>query len=235
MGQVDEIVVYINSPGGDVFQGNTIYNLLKSHKARKRVEVVGVAASIASVIAMAGDEIRIAENGFFFIHDAHATAYQLNAAQMRRTADELDLVSETIAETYARRAKKDALEMRKMMRKEVLLNAKESIEAGLADKTMDPAPIDNVMRHFSTLSDQHKDAVDAMRAQLQVDAAKNSVELDESRQEEPSDAPADQKLADVTADEIKDRRDRMDLAFMVADRRLRESAERVKRFETKNV
>jgi ATP-dependent Clp protease protease subunit len=74
LGKVDVINLHINSPGGSVFDGVAIYNSLKSHPARIEVDVDALAASIASVIAMAGDEIRIAENAMMMIHDPTGVA-----------------------------------------------------------------------------------------------------------------------------------------------------------------
>src|SRR5262245_44342296 len=71
-GALDEIRVRVNSPGGNVFDGNAIYNALKNNPARVVVEIEGVAASAASYIAMAGDEIVADENAYLVIHQAHA-------------------------------------------------------------------------------------------------------------------------------------------------------------------
>src|SRR3990167_5198523 len=69
LGDINKIIVRINSPGGDVFDGNTIYNILKAHKAQVEVRIDGIAASIASVIAMAGDKIIMPENAMMMIHN----------------------------------------------------------------------------------------------------------------------------------------------------------------------
>lgn len=236
IGAVDEITVYINSPGGDVWQGNTIYNLLKGHKAKKVVHIVGLAASIASIIAMAGDEIKIAKNGFFFIHDAAATAFRLNAAKMRRTADELDLVSEEMAATYARRSGQDPVEMRKMMRKEVLLNAAKSVELGLADSFMEPVPVEAVMTHLVALKGDHEEVVKEIETELSAETeqhpdadGKDSNDSSESVVKDPSEDGEAVASAEPSADELKARRDRLGLAFYATERSLREIAEREKR------
>src|SRR5262245_51278548 len=69
LGDIREIMLRVNSPGGDVFDGLAIYNMLKSHKARVNVTIDGIAASIASIIAMAGDHITMPGNTFMFVHD----------------------------------------------------------------------------------------------------------------------------------------------------------------------
>jgi ATP-dependent Clp protease, protease subunit len=102
LGDVDTLNVRINSYGGDVFDGLAIYRNLADHKARVIVHVDGIAASIASVIAMAGDEIRIAEAGEIMIHDAWGVAIG-PAAEMRAMADRLEAVSASIADVYVAR------------------------------------------------------------------------------------------------------------------------------------
>lgn len=132
LGAVKELRVYINSAGGSVFDGVAIFNQLTRHKARKVVQVDGLAASIASVIAMAGDEIAIAANGMMMIHDPWAFALG-TAAEMRKMADSLDKVGETILGTYARRTGGDEAEIKAMMADETWLTAEEALELGFAD------------------------------------------------------------------------------------------------------
>ena len=88
-GELDEIVVRINSPGGEVFDGIAIYNELRAHKARKIVQVDGYAASIATVIAMAADEIVLGTGTAMMIHGPSTFAWG-PADTMRETADKLD-------------------------------------------------------------------------------------------------------------------------------------------------
>lgn len=241
LGAVDEIIVYINSPGGDVFQGNTIYNLLKNHSAKKTVHVVGLAASIASVIAMAGDTIKIAKNGFLFIHDAQAHARGLNAQRMRRIADELDLVSEGIASTYADRSGRDALEMRKLMRAETLMNADKVIELGLADELMDPAPIDAMMPHVDYLFLQNKEAAEQIKKEISASADSDDVDGKSDGKNEKDEKTSEsgiqgarkdseeQSTHEPSVEELQARRSNLDLKFFMAERGLREMVEREKR------
>ena len=95
--------VRINSPGGSVFEGIAIANALRSHPASVTVQVDGIAASIASVIAMAGDRIEMAPNTMLMIHDASGVCLG-NAADMEEMAELLDLISDNIADAYAQRA-----------------------------------------------------------------------------------------------------------------------------------
>lgn len=91
--------IYINSGGGSVFAGIAIYNMLKRHKAHKTVHVDGLAASIASVICMAGDRIVIPSNAFLMIHSPWVRA-QGNAKDLRKMADDLDVMEQGILNIY---------------------------------------------------------------------------------------------------------------------------------------
>lgn len=132
VGPLDTITVRINSPGGSVFDGTAIYNTLKRHQARKIVEIEGVAASAASFIAMAGDEIHMAENAFMMIHQAQGFAMGPES-EMRKMADVLDKMDETIAKIYANRSGRKPDTMMRMMVDETWFTAEEAVDAKLAD------------------------------------------------------------------------------------------------------
>lgn len=104
VGENDALDIYINSPGGSVFAGIAIYNMLARHKGHKRVFVEGYAASIASVIAMAGDEIIVPENAYLMIHKAWGFAIG-NADDLREQADLYERFDTTIANAYMAKAK----------------------------------------------------------------------------------------------------------------------------------
>lgn len=134
----DEIEVQINSPGGDVFDGVAIYNALRAHPARITTRVDGLAASIASVIAQAGDHRVMLSGGQMMIHEAWALAFG-PAADLREMADLLDKQSEIIASIYAERSGRPAAKFRKMMADETWFTASETVAAGLADEIHKPA------------------------------------------------------------------------------------------------
>lgn len=127
------IDLHLNSPGGDVFNGIAIYTALKEHKARVTTKIDSLAASIASVIAMSGDEITVAKNGTMMIHDGHGLTVG-NAADMREMADLLDKTSDNIASIYAERAGGETADWREKMRAETWYNAEEAKAAGLVDE-----------------------------------------------------------------------------------------------------
>lgn len=130
---VANIDLRLNSPGGDVFDGMAIYNALRNHPARVVATVDGLAASAASFIAMAADEVVMEKTGTMMIHDAISLAIG-NAGDMRETADLLDKMSNTIADIYATKSGRDAAGYRDMMRAETWFNATEAVDAGLADR-----------------------------------------------------------------------------------------------------
>lgn len=131
------IELHISSPGGEVFDGIALYNALRAHSARVTVHVDGLAASIASVIAMAGDRIVMAPHSQMMIHDAMTVAVG-NAADMREAADHLDRQSENIAGIYAERAGGTVRQWRSRMVAESWYYAAEAVEAGLADEVSKP-------------------------------------------------------------------------------------------------
>jgi ATP-dependent Clp protease protease subunit len=132
LGKVTTINLRINSVGGDVFQGFAIYNLLKAHPARVVVDVDGMAASIASIIAMAGDEIRMAANSMMMIHNPMGFAMG-GADEMRRTAALLDQVKGNLADTYAKRTRNQRAQLEAWMDDETWLTADAAVEHGFAD------------------------------------------------------------------------------------------------------
>lgn len=130
-----EIVVHINSPGGDAFDGFAIKQALDDHPADISVRIDSLAASAASVVAMAGDDIAIAELGMVMIHDAMGFTYG-NADDMRQMADMLDKVSQMIAGAYTRRAGGSVTEWRDRMRAETWFDAAEAVDVKLADRIL---------------------------------------------------------------------------------------------------
>lgn len=129
---VSAIDIYINSPGGNVFDGVAIYNQLRRHKAVKRVHVDGIAASIASVIAMAGDEIEMAANAMMMIHDPW-TGVMGNADELEKAADTLRRIQVVIQDTYVARTGQKAEDVAAMMAEETWFGAEDAVDMGFAD------------------------------------------------------------------------------------------------------
>lgn len=123
----------LNSPGGDVFDGIAILNALRNHQATVNVTIEGLAASAASFIAMAGETVTMARNSELMIHEPHAVAVGLNAAEMRDLAERLDKVGDNIASIYAEKAGGTVEQWRAAMERETWYSAQEAVDAGLAD------------------------------------------------------------------------------------------------------
>lgn len=133
---VDDLNVYINSPGGAAWDGIAIMNALRRHKAKVHVTVDALAASAASMIAMAGDRITMNRGAQLMIHDASGMAWG-NAAMMEETAQVLHKLSNSYADTYAARAGGSREHWRELMQAETWYTAEEAVEAGLADDWVD--------------------------------------------------------------------------------------------------
>jgi ATP-dependent Clp protease protease subunit len=136
LGGVQTINLHLNSAGGDVFDGFAIYRQLVDHKARVVTHIDGLAASIASVIAMAGNEIKIAEAGFLMIHDAWGMSVG-NADDMRKMAETLETTSGAIADVYTSRTKNKAEKVRDWMREETWFTGADAVKEGFADQVME--------------------------------------------------------------------------------------------------
>ena len=126
------LTVRINSSGGDVFEGLAIHNAIKRHDAMVVVEIDALAASIASIIALAGDEVRMADNAFFMIHDPSGLEWG-TAEDMRAMAELLDKVGGSLANVYAEKTGKDMAEVVAWMSAETWFDADEALEAGFVD------------------------------------------------------------------------------------------------------
>ncbi len=135
--EADEITVRINSPGGSVFDGIAIYNALRYHSAHIHVRIEGLAASIASVIAMAGDTIHMAENALLMIHNPFGWVGG-DAEELRKMADMLDKTTEVIAQTYCSRCELESDAVKQLMDDETWFTAAEAQQKGLIDNIDSP-------------------------------------------------------------------------------------------------
>ncbi len=123
----------LNTPGGSVFEGNAIYNALKRHSATITTYIDGLAASMGSVIALAGEKIVIADNALYMIHNPWSTAYG-DARELRKTADTLDKMRQSMLNIYQTKTGLDIDVLSAMVDEETWLNASECIEQGFADE-----------------------------------------------------------------------------------------------------
>jgi len=139
LGRDDDLKIRINSPGGNFFEGITIHNYLRTLKAKTTVIVDGVAASAASIVAMAGDRVLMPENAMMFIHNPWMFVAG-DAKVMRKAADDLDQMRDSSVATYLRKTgdKMDRTKLVDMLNAETWLNAEDSVKFGLADEMSDP-------------------------------------------------------------------------------------------------
>lgn len=127
-----DVIVNINSPGGDYFEGLAIYNLLKQHEANVTVNVVGLAASAASVIAMAGDTVNVGQNAFLMIHNAWGRVVG-NRHDLSSLVSDMEQFDEQMAKLYAQKSGKELDKVHDWMDAETFLSGEACVEAGLAD------------------------------------------------------------------------------------------------------
>lgn len=130
-----DVTVNINSPGGDFFEGVAIYNLLRAHPHKVTVQVMGLAASAASVIAMAGDEILMGDGAFLMIHNAWAIAIG-NRHDMVAASEQLAPFDAAMADVYAARSGMTSTQTAALMDKETWINASQAVEDGFATGLM---------------------------------------------------------------------------------------------------
>ncbi|MBO9158993.1 MAG: Clp protease ClpP, partial [Escherichia coli] len=133
LGDITHINLHINSPGGDVFDGIAIYNALKHHGAAITVHIDGLAASMASVIAMVGNPVIMPENTMMMIHKPWGFAGG-DATDMRDYADLLDKVESVLIPAYAQKTGKSTEEIAAMLEDETWMSGSECLEKGFADQ-----------------------------------------------------------------------------------------------------
>lgn len=142
-GMSGDLTVRINSAGGSVFDGFAIYNLLDQYSGDVHVKIDALAASAASVVAMAGDTIEIADNALIMIHDPWTLAVG-DSKDMLKTSELLDKIKDSIVTTYQNKTGIDSQELADMMAAETWFNADEAINKGFAtSKTTQKAEFSN--------------------------------------------------------------------------------------------
>ena len=129
------VEVIINSGGGDVFTGSEIYSRLKDHKGQVIVKIVGVCASIASVIAMAGDTVEMSPTGLFMIHNAMTWTYG-NTKEHRKQIEALEVINNSIALAYQNKTGLPMDTIRELMEEETWFSCDRALEYGFVDKQM---------------------------------------------------------------------------------------------------
>ena len=158
---VDTIELRINSPGGNVFDGNAIYNALVAHKAEINVTVDGIAASIASVVAMSGDTVILPENAIIMIHDPSGVVMG-TAADMTKTAEALEKIKGGLVSAYRNKSDLDNDRISEMMTDETWMTAIEAQDFGFADVVISKV---NIQANLKGLS-QYKNVPNSLLAKV---------------------------------------------------------------------
>jgi ATP-dependent Clp protease protease subunit len=133
LGSIKSLNIYINSGGGDVWAGQAIHSMLRRHDSSKTVYIDGLAASIASVIAMAGDKIIMPKNAMMMIHKAWTISVG-NADDFRKMADDMDKVDESIKSVYIAKTGLSDAEITGLMERETWMTAEDAVAKGFADE-----------------------------------------------------------------------------------------------------
>jgi len=183
LGDITQLNIYINSGGGDVFAGQAIHSMLKRHSATKTVYVDGLAASIASVIAMAGDTIIMPTNAMMMIHKCWTIALG-NADDMRKMADDMDKIDESIVAAYVGKTGLDKEDIIDLMTEETWMTAEDAMSYGFIDE----------------IEESKQVAASVRKGILTI----NGQEMDLSRFQNPPEFPAAKKPARARAEPVPD-------------------------------
>lgn len=177
MGAVNGLDIYVNSPGGSVFEGLAIYNQIQRHPAAEKiVHIDGIAASIASIISMAGTEIRIAENAMFMIHDPWGMAVG-SAGEMRKQAEALDKIRDVLLDTYVAKTGGKRETISQWMSDETWMTAQEAIDRKFATTKTKEKKVKAefpMLQNFSKVPEGLKrqaTSIDAKMARMQMRVA----------------------------------------------------------------
>lgn len=196
-----DVFVDLNSPGGDFFEGVAIYNALRAHPKKVTVRILGLAASAASVIAMAGDEIQIGKAGFLMVHNAWVIAVG-NRHDLAEAAKTMEPFDDAMATVYSERAGVKKAKAAEWMDNETWFNGEQAVDAGLADEFL---PADQVAEDSVKST-----AAKSINATRRVEAllAKSGIPRDERRSligevKAPSAVATGEHPAVADADDIK--------------------------------
>lgn len=152
LGEVEQIDLRISSPGGSIIEGNVIFNAIKRHPANVTVYIDGMAASMASVIAMAGDEVLMADNALLMIHNPWTVAIG-DSEELRKEADLMDKMKSAIINAYSR-SNYSTEELEELMDATTWFTADEAMEAGLIDGTVEGLKAAASVKELSAIAAQ---------------------------------------------------------------------------------
>lgn len=213
LARANDVTVFINSPGGDVFAGAEIYTALREHKGKVTVKISGIAASAASVIAMAGDEVLISPVGYMMIHDPWTYAVG-NAREMEHQAGVLREIGEGLVAAYTAKTGKGRDEICELLAAETYMNAQRAVDEGFADGILyeaAPAPERDSAKAPRTLMRASRYAPAAVLAMIgkqpnrpnanghthQILGHTHAITLGTHDNAQPQPSPEDAKRADI--------------------------------------
>lgn len=149
----ESLEVVLNSPGGSIFEGLEIYHMIKSYPGESIVTVAGVAASMGSIVMLAGKKVQIAKGSTVMIHNPLTWLYG-NANDMRETAEDLDSIRDSLLEIYLDKTKMSKEELIKMLDRETYLSAQEAFEKGFVDEVVDTYGEQNLSYGFAAMGNE---------------------------------------------------------------------------------
>lgn len=212
LGDVDEIRVFINSDGGDMFAGQAIHSMLKRHKAKVTVYVDGLAASIASVVAMAGDTVYMPKNAMMMIHNPWTIAVG-NADDFRKLADDMDKIRESLIVAYREKSGLEREKIIEMMDAETWMTAEEAVELGFADEIEQTKQIAAAVRGSKLLVNGQEFDLTRFRnvpaglrfmPQFFAGVVPRDVSREKAPEDEPWEAPTLSDFTDKSWDDLSD-------------------------------
>ncbi|WP_084413194.1 head maturation protease, ClpP-related [Desulfovirgula thermocuniculi] len=211
LGNVEEIRVFINSDGGDLFAGQAIYSMLKRHKAKKTVYIDGLAASVASAIAMAGDVVYMPRNAMMMIHNPWTIAMG-TAEDFRKLADDMDRIRETLITVYQDKSGLERERIIEMMDAETWLTAEEAVELGFADEIEETRGLAASLEGgYLVINGQRFDLRRYRNApkfnfvpKIMAGVVPKDVSREKAPEDEPWEAPALSDFTDKSWDELSD-------------------------------
>lgn len=207
----EPVLVAINSPGGDVFEGEAIYNAFKRHKGRVTCRVDGYACSAASYILCAGDEIVVAPGSHIMIHSPMAIMMRGNQEDFRSVIERLEVLERQYCRVYAQRSGQDEAKIREWMKAELWMTAEQAVHAGFADKVDDDIALAAVLPgDLTRLGYRHVPV--AVRALN--DPTLTAANLAERKIEAAKPAPTAAELAETEAKRLRRQRQRRRMALL---------------------
>ncbi len=198
LGEIDSLTVYINSPGGNVYDGNAIYNALKRTGANITVYIDGLAASMASAIAMVGNKIIMPSNAFMMIHNPW-NCVAGEAEDFQKAAERLSKIRDVMADIYQSRTGLELSEIKEIMDAETWMTAEEAVQKGFADETEDAV---EMAAHFdlSKFSNAPKALISSIEAAIERPVSRISIKQKDIDMKINTEQPIE---AAITVDSIK--------------------------------